>query len=884
MTNSTFRKSLTALAVAGGLATPALAVAQDSNTVEAQGNIEKIQVTGSRIKRSDLESASPVEVLSADQLTDQGRLSVADALRNLTSNSFGSFVPSSGSSAQSQSTVNLLGVGASRTLVLLDGKRVAGSPSLGGSSANLSTIPMAAVERIEVLKDGASAVYGSDAVAGVVNIILKDDFEGVAINTKVGRPEAEGGDNESFSITAGTSSDRGNLTMVFEHQTRDAIYDRDRPYTAPQMFDENGDGVISLNDETIGISKYGATLVNPEGNYEASPLCGQLTEDVDGFVGVLDQGTANGGIGQGTVCGYAYSSVSTNMASTDRNSLMVNGNYQINDDVELYMRGMFAKNSSFGRYAPAAAKWENIPANASHNPYDETLDTGYFRWYPAGNRDGYVDDYQQDYVVGFRGFALDNIDWEVYYQRAEMDYKTVGRDYLSKSALNWLAAEGRDPFAPENSGKLGITTLTEGKTIFDHYYAGMGFNIGELPGGQIAHYFGWEMYEQVFENKYDAQSEAGLVGGGAGNSASEDRTVRAYFYEVAMPFTYDLTVSAAFRYDDYSDFGSASTSSLKAEYRPMDALLLRASYSEGFRAPSLEELSAQDQYSSTYAYDYVACQSSGVDLTECPEIQVDNQIQSNNNLGPEESEYINAGIVYSGLDNWDFRLDYFDLKVENVISDVTVQDLINIELGGNLDSFLAANPAFDLQRRDNGTIAGDVYTRTENGSILARRGFDMEIAAEYPLGAGLFNATFGTTYMMDVEEDVYFGGPSQDMSGSSGAPELRSQLMLQYAINDFNVTWTTDYIDSTGETDVLDTSCGDSNCFKYNFAGELESTTYHNVTFSYNFGQYGKATLGVRNVFDEDPVLNSSGQYTNPELYVRGHIGREFVAGYQIQF
>ena len=160
----------------------------------------------------------------------------------------------------------------------------------------------------------------------------------------------------------------------------------------------------------------------------------------------------------------------------------------------------------------------------------------------------------------------------------------------------------------------------------------------------------------------------------------------------------------------------------------------------------------------------------------------------------------------------------------------------------------------------------------------------MEIAAEYPLGAGLFNATFGTTYMMDVEEDVYFGGPSQDMSGSSGAPELRSQLMLQYAINDFNVTWTTDYIDSTGETDVLDTSCGDSNCFKYNFAGELESTTYHNVTFSYNFGQYGKATLGVRNVFDEDPVLNSSGQYTNPELYVRGHIGREFVAGYQIQF
>ncbi|MEC7642853.1 MAG: TonB-dependent receptor plug domain-containing protein, partial [Pseudomonadota bacterium] len=374
MTNSTFRKSLTALAVAGSLAAPALAVAQDNSDVEAKNNIEKIQVTGSRIKRSDLESASPVEVISAEQLTDQGRLSVSEALRNLTSNSFGSFVPSSGSTAQSQSTVNLLGVGASRTLVLLDGKRVAGSPSLGGSSANLSTIPMAAVERIEVLKDGASAVYGSDAVAGVVNIILKDDFEGVAVNTQVGRPEAEGGDNESFSITAGTSSDRGNLTMVFEHQTRDAIYDRDRPYTAPQMNDENGDGLISIYDETIGISYYGATLVNPQGNYEASPLCGDLANNVEGFVGVLDQGTSFGGVGGGTVCGYAFAGVSTNMASTDRNSLMVNGNYQITDDIEMYMRGLFAKNSSFGRYAPAAAPWENIPASASHNPYDEELE------------------------------------------------------------------------------------------------------------------------------------------------------------------------------------------------------------------------------------------------------------------------------------------------------------------------------------------------------------------------------------------------------------------------------------------------------------------------------------------------------------------------------
>ena len=195
MKNMTFRKSLTAAAVAASLGFPALAVAQDAqDEANVEEQVERIQVTGSRIKRVDLEGASPVQIISAEDFDEQGRVSVADALRNVTANSFGSFIPSSGSSAQSQSTVSLLGAGSDRTLILLDGKRMAGSPSLGGASVNLSSIPMAAIERIEILKDGASAIYGSDAIAGVINIILKKDYEGASFSVQVGRPEADGAD------------------------------------------------------------------------------------------------------------------------------------------------------------------------------------------------------------------------------------------------------------------------------------------------------------------------------------------------------------------------------------------------------------------------------------------------------------------------------------------------------------------------------------------------------------------------------------------------------------------------------------------------------------------------------------------------------------------
>ena len=194
------------------LSSPAYAVEQNE-----EGEIERVEVTGSRLKRVDMEGATPVTTITADDMIAAGFNTVGDALRASNLNSFGSYGGSANNSWSSQATIQLKGAGIGHTLILLDGKRMAKSPVLGGNAANINTIPPAAVERVEILSDGASAVYGTDAVAGVVNVILKKDFEGLEFKARAERPEAEGGDSKNFSFSGGLDSDMGSLVFTVEH-------------------------------------------------------------------------------------------------------------------------------------------------------------------------------------------------------------------------------------------------------------------------------------------------------------------------------------------------------------------------------------------------------------------------------------------------------------------------------------------------------------------------------------------------------------------------------------------------------------------------------------------------------------------------------------------
>ncbi|WP_394132841.1 TonB-dependent receptor [Shewanella maritima] len=860
------RFALISGAAAAAFSAPAVYAAE-----EGADEVERIEVTGSRIKRSDLEGASPVTTITTEDMKMEGNFTVADALRNSNLNSFGSFSERSGSSAQSQATIDLRGAGSSRTLVLIDGKRFPGSPTLGGASANLNAIPMAAVERIEILTDGASSTYGSDAIAGVVNIIMKKNYQGVEFNVGGGSRDRDGGlTSKEFSVVAGYEMDKGNITFAFDHQDRDGIADADREYTAPWMRDLDGDGTIQAYDETDGWSWYGATVFDPSfSQANASLLCDDLISEYG--ENVFKRVAADNDWSEGSeYCMYAYGNVSYNKASVDRNTVYVDANYEVAEDVEWFGRVMFTQNKSFGRYAPPAAPWTNMSADNPHNPTGEDGAYGLFRWVGIGTRDGNVDDYNQDYLTGLRGSisAWNDAEWEIYYHHNIADNKSIGQYYLSYSGLAYNEANGIDLGSEEGVANMKATTLTQDRSTFSQWNGGIGFDAFELPGGDAAHFIGAEFFEQTYESVYDAQSEAGLIGGSAGNSAGGERDVWAVFYEVALPVVDSVEINLAARYDKYSDFGSNTAPKASVRWQALDNVVVRASYSEAFRAPALDQLYAATTFSADTGTDYPFCESNGIAEADCSSKQYDTYIRANSNLGPETSEYINLGVAWDIVDDFSVKVDYFDLNIDNVISRRSITNVMEGVAGGTL----TPDETFYVVRAPNGPngelgAAREIGTGYGNGDKMQIVGVDATFAGNFETDIGDFGINWTNSFIIDYIIEVEGGAEAINTAGWNGQPDYKSVFTASYSYSDHSFSWNMNYTDSTYEDKD---------------SGKLDSWLIHNISYIYDAGNWGSILLGVNNLTDEDPVLSSSGKYENADLY--NNYGREYRASYTLKF
>ncbi len=847
-------------AAAAAFSSPVAFAAEEGDTVE------RIEVTGSRIKRTDLEGASPITSITTEDMKMEGNFTVADALRNSNLNSFGSFSERSGSSAQSQATINLRGAGSSRTLVLIDGKRFPGSPTLGGASANLNAIPMAAVERIDILTDGASSTYGSDAIAGVVNIIMKKNYQGLEFNVGGGSRDRDGGlTSKEFSVVAGYEMDKGNITFAFDHQDRDGISDADRDYTSAAQLNANSQAYV----DTPGWSIYGATVAAPDfSGTQASPLCDDLISEYGSDV--FARVSADTDWSEGSeYCMYAYANVSYNKASIDRNTVYVDANYEVAEDIEWFGRAMVTQNRSFGRYAPPAAPWQNMAADNPHNPYGEET-TGYFRWVGIGTRDGSVDDYNQDYLTGLRGTisALDDAEWEFYYHHNIADNKSIGEYYLSYSGLAYNQANDIDLGSEAGINNMKATTLTQGRATFDQYSGGIGFDAFELPGGVAAHYFGMEYFDQNYSEVYDAQSEVGLIGGSAGNSAGGDRQVWAAFYEVALPIIDDVELNLAARYDDYSDFGDNVAPKASVRWQALDNVVVRASYSEAFRAPSLDQLYAATTFSADTGTDYPYCESNGISAADCASPQYDTYISANKDLGPETSEYLNFGVAWDIVDDIGVKVDYFNLNIDNVISRRSITNVMRGIDAGTLET----SETFYVDRAPNGPNgelgrALEVGTGYGNGDKLEITGVDVALNAKFETGAGDIGLNWTNSFVLDYIEEVEGGSEAINTAGWNGSPDYKANFTINYLVGDHSVSWNSNYTSSTYEDD--DT-------------GKLDSWLIHNLSYVYNAGSFGSILLGVNNLTDEDPVLSSAGTFDNADLY--NNYGREYRASYTLKF
>jgi len=849
-------RRLAALPIAIACASPVLpASAQDSATDETR-TLDRIQVTGSRIRRADIEGAVPLTVIDRATIDASGDVSVADVMRDSTFASFGNFRPRSGSSAQSTADIDLRGIGSDRTLVLVDGRRAPYSPS-AGTSADLNTIPLAAVERIEILSDGASAVYGSDAIGGVVNIVLRKDFDGAEVRYGRGNPAVTGGDTEEASLVFGTSTERGSLVMGASTSERDIVFARDQ-----------------IGGQTRGGSPYGnnfyfesATAPGEEGE-AGGALIGYACDDPNFWR-------------NGANCVYDFNAAAANEASVKNRSLYARGSWQIDEAWSVYASASYSGTKSFGRFAPTPGVLY-IPEGTPNDPVpgDGLGVFVYHRYAAAGNRDNFVDNAVADINAGFQWQASEKLSVDFGMRRSRASFKEVGRGFIVTPLAEAAAADGRynlfDPFGNPEEVIKGFTATIgrDGRFDIDELYANATLDLFAMPGGTSVVAFGAEYRAEDYADIYDSLSEAGVVAGSSGNSAAGDREIYAAYGEWLLPLASAFDVALAARYDRYSDYGSDLSPKVSVRWQPLQNLTLRASAGEGFRAPALPYVHSKRSFSAEQVADYRTCVAMGYTAAQCGNdanndhvsdgpvsqevvYQVDTYRSGNPDLESESSRQFSVGAAWDAASWLNMTLDVYRIQIDNRIRLIEYQELVDFDNAG-----AALPPGTSVRRRSNGSIA-EVSSAYANEGDLTTTGVDLNLRGRFDLGdAGRLDSWLQVARVLDFE--VTDGETVKDRLGWVAVPELRSTLRNSWSLGDFVANWNANYIGSQQNPGVKP-SFG----FVAGEVGEgVGSYTTHDLSVTYRAPWEGSITLGVNNVGDRYPtLLQVRNQPWNFELY-----------------
>ncbi|WP_374436350.1 TonB-dependent receptor [Inhella sp.] len=836
------------LAVGGGV----LATSMPAFAQEAQ-KLERIEVTGSRIKRADAEGALPVTVITRAELEASGSTTVAEFIRNSTFASTGQFRPQSGSSAQSFSGVNLRGLGSNRTLVLVDGRRVAKAPNVG-DSADMNSIPMAAVERIEILTDGASAIYGSDAIGGVVNVVLRKDFEGVHLMAGKTNPSIKGGNREEASAILGITGEKGRVVMGASRTSRDIIWVRDYPWGAPK-------GASSYSNHFYQAIDIGGGEYLPN-------ISGGGSRGKAGTCDFPDKGFYVDATGR---CRYDFNLVAADEAATGAKSIFARGEFRINSDWNAYLNVSSTNNTSFGRYAPVPDSILVTPGSVLANRYNFTQPVFLaHRFAAAGNRDTSTDATLTDYTAGFQG-TVGSMDVDMGVRRTVSKYQEIGRGFIVKglatAAINNGVYQVDNPFLNSDQVLKSITTTTgrDGLWAQTDYFANASFDLFQMGNGAARMYVGLDRSLQQYADIYDSLSEAGEVLGSSGSSAEGHRTVSAGTVEVLFPIMKGLEASVAGRYEKYSDYGNDFSPKVSVRYQPMRSLTLRASAGEGFRAPTLPELNQKPAFSADTVVDPRHCLADGgFTAAECEteEFQINGLRISNPALKSEKSKQWSIGAVWDVMPNLSTKLDVWHTKIHDVINFVSAQQIVDRDNG---DSKLPIPEGLSIRRDPSTGAILQIVSGSSNEGVLNYGGFDASVLFSHKW-AGIGNFSHELTYsrVTKAEQD------GVDYNGTFGSPKHRAVLANSWKLGGFAVQYNINVIGKNGDRE------GDY----------VPTYTTHDMQFAWDTPLKGaKLILGVNNLTEKFPALVGSPYDQKPfNYYLYDAYGRQYYGRIEMKF
>jgi iron complex outermembrane receptor protein len=813
-------------------------------SVPAFAQSQTVEITGSRIKRADVEGSLPVTVIKREELEASGAITVAEFMRSVTFASAGNLRPQSGSSAQQVSDISLRGLGSDRTLVLLDGRRLPKSPFLA-TSADLNTVPMAAVERIEILTDGASAIYGSDAVAGVVNIITRKDFDGVAVMAGYTNPDVDGGNRNEASAILGVNGEKGRIIAGVGMTDRGIVWTRDLPW-----------------GQTRGVSSYGNNYRGPAGFTALGNLRGNPA------TGCTDFGDPNFYLTTAGTCSYNFNAIAADEAQVETLAIFARGEYRITADWNAYLWASNSNTQSFGRYAPTPAQLTVQPG--PNNPTAAAI-TVRHRTAAAGNRDTTTNNDLRDFMLGANGKVM-NVDVDAGVRQSTSAAQEFGSNYIVRPILEQYVNSGQyDLFNPLGNpadvlSAIKATINRQAEYKVQEVFGSATFNnLFSVAGVSPSLVVGAEFRKENYKDIYDSLQEAGVIEGSAGNSASGKRDVKSAYAELLFPISKALDFSLAGRYENYSDYGSDFAPKASVRWQPMRNLTLRGSAGTGFRAPDLNTLHKKESFSAESVFDPVTCRAFGGqgsvlapqtpglapadDCDVAKLVQVDSYSGANPQLDSEKSKQWSLGAVWDPLEWLSVKADYWNIKIDDVINEIGAQDVIDRTNG---TSALPIPPGLYVTRDAQGAITRVQYG-TANEGTLKTDGIDLSLQARWKTaGFGNFQHEWRLSYLLNYDQ------AGVELAGTQGLPEVRSTFGTNWSMGAFSATWNINYIGDNGTGDVA-TKAYWTNDLQFGWATPLKGS---------------KLTFGILNVTNEKPEqIPYDGRQFN--FYLYDYYGRQ---------
>ncbi len=859
------------------------AVAQDD-----EGELTPVVITGSNIPTVELEGPSPIVRIDREEINRSGAETVGELLRRLPQNNSGSYDEKfQNSFAPGTSGVSLRGLGMSYTLILVDGRRLGNhsmAQNMTTAFASLNDIPMAVVERVEVLLDGASAIYGSDAIAGVINIITRDNFEGLEINASYSNATEHDMGTQRYSITGGTTSENGNAWVTIDYMQRNSVQMTDRDFSA------------SADQSGAGGYNFSSSSGNP-GSIKILPGSEQFES---GFyqvpAGSTGTPTAEEIIGSPGINRFDYNPWMTLTPAIERSGVSSRINYTLTDYATAFVHTTYRNLKVHQEMAPTPAfgdlntdTWGILPASNAFNPFGEDT-TFRHRLIEVGPR---LFDIEDDVFRVIPGVKFDIGDsWQgeaafLYNKKETIDF---GQNFVSADAFKEALASS-DPAtaynifgaglginSPSVLDALRVNTLRRAESelrMFDVKAAG---DLAELPGGTLALAVGAETAQEETSDISDSLSMSNKIVASGGTSNMGSRSRDAAYAEFMIPVIgednrisgiHSLGVQAAWRVEQYSDFGSADNPKVGLKYSPDEHVLLRATYQTAFRAPSLQQLYMGESISHPFLID----PARGDDG-----MQYKTKSGGNEDLQPESADSVSVGAVVDipMPENMSLSVsvNWSQIELEDQITSVGAQYMLsNEELFSDkiirneqTDADRAAdnpgddgrlgtedNPEWGEDDIPNGGIPGSLKYINNSYLNLAEvqvEALDLQIDYGIDTSVGYFGVNLAAAHLYQY---AYKARPTddgfQDEAGSYNMPEWRGRVGLWWNYDKYTAGATVNYVDSFDQL--------------YGAIAEVASHTTLDLQASYDLTDSSRVTVGALNVTGADPPWSDS----EPEGY-----------------